>query len=141
MGVSDMKKWLLLKFLLLVMVGALIGCSNSTKTTEQYISVGTYVMQESEESIKPNVSLEDSNKFTFTYSVLSSYIAIGSYEVDDGSLILKTDDSEYIYVFIIKDGALVFNAKNHQKSHHLQTCPMVQSSNNHARCDSTMSYS
>lgn len=111
MGVSDMKKWLLLKFLLLVMVGALIGCSNSTKTTEQYISVGTYVMQESEESIKPNVSLEDSNKFTFTYSVLSSYIAIGSYEVDDGSLILKTDDSEYIYVFIIKDGALVFNAK------------------------------
>ncbi len=35
------------------------------------------------------VSLEDSNKFTFTYSVLSSYIGIGSYEVDDGNLILK----------------------------------------------------
>jgi hypothetical protein len=84
-----MKKLLFMKFFLLVSIWVLVGCSDNPKTTEQYITVGTYVMQESEEPEKPMVSLEDSNKFTFTYSVLSSYIGIGSYEVDDGNLILK----------------------------------------------------
>jgi hypothetical protein len=79
--------------------------------TEQHIVIGNYVMQASKEPVKPIVSLEDSNKFTFTYSALSSYIAIGSYEVDDDNLILKTDDGKYKYIFKIKDNALIFNAK------------------------------
>jgi len=68
-------------------------------------------MQESEEPSKPIVLLKDGNRFTFTYSLLSSYYAIGSYEIDDGNLILKTDDGEYKYVFKIKDNTLIFNAK------------------------------
>lgn len=32
-----------------------------------------------------------------------SYIAIGSYEVNDDNLILKTDDGKYKYVFKIKE--------------------------------------
>jgi len=39
-------------------------------------------MQESEETLKPFVALEDDNRFTFTYSFLSSFIAIGSYKID-----------------------------------------------------------
>jgi hypothetical protein len=57
------------------------------------------------------VSLEDGNRFTFTYSLLSSYYAVGSYEIDDGNLILTTDDGENKYVFKIKDKTLIFNAK------------------------------
>lgn len=102
-------------FLLMVLIWALIGCSNNPKTTEQYIPIGTYAMQESEEPVKPVVSLEDSNKFTFSYSVLSSYIAIGSYEVDDDNLILRTDDGEYKYVFKIKDDILIFDEKESSK--------------------------
>ncbi|WP_265445876.1 hypothetical protein [Acetivibrio straminisolvens] len=105
-----MRKLHFMKFLLLVLTCVLVGCSNNAKSTEQYIPIRAYVMQESEEPIKPIVSLEDSNKFTFTYSVLSSYIAIGSYEVDDGNLILKTDDGKYKYVFKIKGDNLIFNA-------------------------------
>jgi hypothetical protein len=109
-GVNDMKKLLFIKFILLVLTCVLLGCSNNLKATEQYISIRDYVMQESEEPVKPTVSLEDSNKFTFTYSVLSSYIAIGTYEVDNDNLVLKTDDGKYEYVFKIKDGNLIFSA-------------------------------
>ncbi len=106
-----MKKLLFLMVLLLVLAWVLIGCSGSPKTADQYIPDGNYIMQESEEPSKPTVSLKDGNRFTFTYSLLSSYYAVGSYEIDDGNLILKTDDGEYKYVFKIKDNTLIFNAK------------------------------
>jgi len=106
-----MKKLLFLMVLLLVLAWVLVGCSGSPKTVHQYIPSGNYIMQESEEPSKPTVSLEDGNRFTFTYSLLSSYYAVGSYEIDDGNLILKTDDGEYKYVFKIKDNTLIFNAK------------------------------
>jgi len=111
MEANDMKKLLFMKFLLLILTCVLVGCSNNPKTTEQYKPIRAYVMQESEEPIKPIVALEDRNKFTFTYSALSSYIAIGSYEVDDDNLILKTDDGKYKYIFKIEDNTLIFNAK------------------------------
>jgi hypothetical protein len=69
-------------------------------------------MQESEEPIKPVVLLEDNNKFSFPYSLLSSYIAMGSYEIDGDGLLLQTDDGQYKYVFKIKDNTLIFNAKD-----------------------------
>lgn len=105
-----MKKLLLPGSLLLVLPWALLGCSNNHKPAEQYISIGPYIMDGSEEIVKPFVSLEKNNKFTFSYSVLSSYIAVGSYEVDDCNLLLKTDDEEYMYVFKIRDDTLVFDA-------------------------------
>lgn len=42
--------------------------------------------------------------------MLSSYIAIGSYEVDYDNLVFKTDDGKYKYVFKIKDNNLIFSA-------------------------------
>jgi len=106
-----MRKIVFAKFLLLVLALVIVGCSNTPETADQYIPSGNYIMQESEEPSKPTVSLKDGNRFTFTYSLLSSYYAIGSYEIDDGNLILKTDDGEYKYVFKIKDNTLIFNAK------------------------------
>jgi len=106
-----MKRLLFMNLLLLVLMWGLAGCSNNPKTAEQYIPVGTYVMHESKEPLKPFVSLKDSNKYTFTYSGLSSYLAIGSYEENDGNLILNTDDGKFKYVFKIKERTLVFKAK------------------------------
>jgi len=106
-----MKKILFVKFLLLVLTWVLVGCSITPITADQYIPAGNYIMQESEEPSKPIVLLKDNNRITFNYSLLSSYYAIGSYEIDDGNLILTTDDGEYKYVFKIKDKTLIFNAK------------------------------
>ena len=106
-----MRKIVFAKFLLLVLALVIVGCSNTPETADQYIPSGNYILQESEEPSKPTVSLKDGNRFTFTYSLLSSYYAIGSYEIDDGNLILKTDDGEYKYMFKIKDNTLIFNAK------------------------------
>ena len=101
------------KIFTLVLSVALIigvsGCSNNVKT--EPIPVGTYEMNKSEEALKPSVLLEEDNKFTFNYSVLSSYIAVGSYEEDGDDLILKTDDNEFEYVFKIKGKTLIFNEK------------------------------
>ncbi|MPN15660.1 hypothetical protein SDC9_162994 [bioreactor metagenome] len=114
--VNDMKKLVFYMFLLVILTWTLVGYSkNANANDEQYIHTGTYIMQESQEPVKPIVSLKDSNNFTFTYSALSSYIAIGSYEVYDGNLILKTDHDKYRYVFKIKDNALIFNAKQSSK--------------------------
>ena len=106
-----MKKLLSMMFLLLVLAWVLAGCSSTLKMAVQNIPVGNYIMQEAEEPAKPIVLLKDGNRFTFNYSLLSSYYAIGSYEIDDGNLILRTDDGENKYVFKIKDNTLVFNAK------------------------------
>lgn len=105
-----MKKSIILMLILIVLSSAIVGCSRDSKTTEQYVPAGTYVMQESEEPIKPSISLKDDNRFTFTYSALSSYLPIGSYEVDNGVLTLITDDGKYTYIFAIKDNTLIFNA-------------------------------
>lgn len=79
---------------------------------EESIAIGDYIMEKSEEIAKPTVQLKDGNKFIFNYSPLSSYMALGSYEVDDDSnLILKTDDGEFQYVFKIKEKTLIFNSE------------------------------
>jgi len=110
-----MKKVYFISILLLFLTCVLVGCSNDAKSNEKNISVRAYIMEESKEPVKPTVLLEDNSKFTFTYSVLSSYIAMGSYKVDDGNLILETDDGKYKYVFKIEEDSLIFNAAESSK--------------------------
>lgn len=85
-----------------------MGCSNHSNAN---LSVRSYVLEESKEVVKPSISLEKNNKFSFTCSELSSYIGLGSYEIDKDELILKTDDGKNQYIFSIKDETLVFNAE------------------------------
>jgi hypothetical protein len=107
----NMRKIIFVGLLLLVLAWVLAGRSSTLKMAVQNIPAGNYIMQEAEEPAKPIVLLKDGYRFTFTYSLLSSYYAIGSYEIDDGNLILKTDDGENKYVFKIKGTTLIFNAK------------------------------
>ncbi len=102
------KKQAIILILLLYCLLLFSGCS---KKIEPPLPIGNYVMEESDEIIKPIVTLKENKEFIFNYSVLSSYFANGIYEEDGGNLILKTDDGKYKYVFEIKDNALIFNEK------------------------------
>lgn len=110
-----MKKSVILILFMIAIAYALVGCSKSSQTTVQHVPVGTYLMQESEEPIKPSLLLEETKRFTFSYSSYSSYIAMGTYEIFNDNLILKTDDGKYKYVFEIKDTSLIFKAKESSK--------------------------
>lgn len=59
---------------------------------------------------KPTIVLSDQgNRFQFTYSALSSYIAVGNYELTDAELTLKTDDGNNTYVFDVEGNTFVFD--------------------------------
>jgi len=62
--------------------------------------------------IKPSVILDDTtNTFQFTFSMFSSYIANGTYKLDNDRLILRTNDGfDYIYVFDVVDDTFIFDA-------------------------------
>ncbi len=65
-----------------------------------------YTYEESVEQMsKPYLSLDKENrKFQFFWSMLSSYIAQGTYEVIDNEIICKTDDRKNTYTFEILEG-------------------------------------
>jgi hypothetical protein len=105
------KKIFILALFITIVIG-LCGCFDKSETLEESISVGDYVMEKSEEIAKPTVQIKDDNKFIFNYSPISSYMALGTYEVDDDSnLILKTDDGKFQFVFKVKERTLIFNSE------------------------------
>jgi len=57
------------------------------------------------------VSLYEDGSFQFTFSPLSSYIAMGTYIIENDRLILKTDDGMFVYEFDMVDDTLVFDAE------------------------------
>jgi len=65
-----------------------------------------YTYEESvEEMSKPHLMLDKENrKFQFFWSMFSSYIAQGTYEVKDNEIICKTDDGNNVYTFEILEG-------------------------------------
>ena len=58
----------------------------------------------------------EENRFTFSESVLSSYLGFGSYTLKDDELILKTDDDLYTYVFKVSGKQLILNDRYVYKS-------------------------
>lgn len=90
------------------------GCSdlNKTEILESTLSIGTYQEEDSPDILKPKITLEKNNEFIFTYSALSSYLPIGTYEIHQNSLILNTEDGKNKYLFEIQDDTLVFDKEN-----------------------------
>lgn len=73
-----------------------------------------YVYSDSENELtQPRIILfEQDHSFQFLYSLLSSYLNWGYYEIKDDNLILRTDDGKYIYSFKIEESGLIFDAEN-----------------------------
>lgn len=97
------KRVLLLVFLMIVSM-FLMGCRASD------VQAGTYELKTAEETVRPFIRLYEKEEFLFVYSFLSSYLSIGTYEVQNGKLILETSDGEYTYRFRIRRNALVYLA-------------------------------
>ncbi len=74
-----------------------------------------YAYEESVEQIsKPYLSLDkETKKFQFFWSMFSSYIAQGTYEVKDRELICKTEDGNNVYTFeILEEGYKFIESKS-----------------------------
>ena len=57
-----------------------------------------------------SITLEEENKtFTYFFSIISSYIGHGTYEYEDGYLILESDIDEQTWAFRVVDKALFFD--------------------------------
>jgi len=73
--------------------------------------VKTYVFQESKEPVKPSVSLYEDGTFSFGFSLFSSYIGFGQYEIEGNRLTLRTDDGKFIYCFDMVEDTIVFDGE------------------------------
>jgi len=104
-----MIRWLMQLEPLDAMVSEVGGADAAEDTTAYRV----YTCFDSPEPFdKPTLMLStDGFQFQFIFSLLSSYIPIGTYELNDTQLILRTDDElERIYVFDIVGDTYVFNA-------------------------------
>lgn len=72
---------------------------------------GRYIMEhEDEGEVRvPTLWFYKDHKFSFTWSVLSSYYAFGTYEIQGQDVILKTDDGAYEYIFRAEEDSLIFD--------------------------------
>ncbi|MDE5669890.1 MAG: hypothetical protein K2I14_00275, partial [Eubacterium sp.] len=82
--------------------------SNINQNYKQYA-----YMNSKNEPVPPKVTLFEENKtFSFFYSAYSSYLAKGTYEIENNKLILKTSDKEFIYAFDISENGIIFDKKH-----------------------------
>lgn len=82
---------------------------NAEKETEV-----VYEYQSEQDSAKLTLSAND-NKCTFSFSMLSSYFAVGTYEETNKSLVMKTDDEKNKYTFRKEGNKLIFVAAQSTK--------------------------
>lgn len=70
-----------------------------------------YICKDSVDPMEPRFSLSPhTNRFQFTLSAYSSYFPVGTYELTDGTLTLRTDDGKKVYVFHQSEDGFVFDA-------------------------------
>ena len=90
--------------------GTTLVTNSDDKTFRQYVYL------ESPDPMTPTVTLrEQDNSFSFSYSVFSSYLAHGNYEISDGELILRTYDGDNVYFFEQTDNGWRFVANKSSK--------------------------
>lgn len=101
-----MKKRLLV-MIIIASVILVCGCSNKKNVNE--LKIGKYVEVENGLAW---VVLKKNNEFQFNRHIATSYDPIGSYNIQDGKLILKVSDKEE-YKFKINGEKLVFESGTH----------------------------
>lgn len=73
-----------------------------------------YMLKVDRDGFIPQIIMNETDKtFSFSYDILSSYLAVGTYSENNEQLELKTEDGKYHYTFdIIDDNTLKFNQEN-----------------------------
>lgn len=85
---------------------------------EAALHAGTYQMEceDEEDFFVPSVTLKENGECYFFTSILSSYLYIGTWEVQDGELVLKGDDGAWEYRFVIQaEDTITFDEENSSK--------------------------
>ena len=75
------------------------------------VPLRTFFAGDTDEPMGSRLTLFESGKFSFMFSLLSSYIGHGTYTVENDRLTLNTDDGKYRLVFEIAGETLIFDAK------------------------------
>ena len=90
-----------------------------TLETNEYVentqnSTKIYTLNVEREDFLPQITINENDKtFLFSFDVLSSYLASGTYTENNWQLELKTGDGKYHYTFdITDDNTLKFNQEN-----------------------------
>lgn len=93
-------------FIALVLV-MLTSCNSNNDINT--VKNGTYVLEVegTEAVVSPSVTISNKD-ITFSYDMLSSYLPVGVYTIEDDVLTMRTNDGKYKYVFQLDGESLVF---------------------------------
>ncbi len=121
------KLWMGIAGIVLVIVLA-VCCLTNAKEKEESVVIPTgqsvYKMVTANENLfwTPGITLDsDEGTFTFGYSMLSSYMNYGSYEILGDKLIARTSDGQYHFTFrVIDEETLEFVENESSKLHQFE---------------------
>lgn len=100
-----MRKLQMMFLIAMILIVSSCGLADNERT----VNDGHYVLKVMDDEIPILLNINISNNtFTFSYDMLSSYLPVGDYEIDEDRLILITDDNKYKYVFRIAGDSLFF---------------------------------
>ncbi|MBQ3007628.1 MAG: hypothetical protein IJD78_08720 [Clostridia bacterium] len=103
------------RFITLAMDNAAIGDVHSAyivygEDMRKPKAVYSYMENDEKPLVGAKVILYSDTEIMFSYSLLSSYIPHGTYTVNHGKLVMKTDDGRYTYTFNFSGDNLIFDA-------------------------------
>lgn len=95
---------------------------------ETAITGRVYSYREAETALewdKPGFTLYEDGTFYFYFSAISSYVGLGTYELNEETLVLTTNDGNYEYCFTAAEGgdSYVFDKENSSKVTHFAEIP------------------
>ena len=99
-----LKKRLIYLMLFLLVFTIISGCSPKEKNSEP--KLGKYVLQGAETEDWAWVILKDNHQFLFNRNLATSYLPMGTYTVENTTLILKANENE-LYYFTIDGDELI----------------------------------
>jgi len=112
-----MKKFVVCILLCALLLCPLMGCGKDDSDTAVILTGGVYKLtgtteSDSEYTFTPYLKLNMSDdSFVFYFDPLSSYMAYGSFSIEDGLVVCKTSDNMFTYIFnIVNKDTVSFNA-------------------------------
>lgn len=102
-GIKLKKRFVYLTLFLMIFT-FISGCSPEVKNTEP--KLGKYVLQGAEIEDWAWVILKENHQFLFNRNIATSYLPMGTYTVENKTLILKANENE-LYYFTIDGDELI----------------------------------
>ena len=106
--------------ILMICIIVITACAKQDEknhsTQKKYVLAVDEISKESS-AILPSLTLNTTDKtFSFSYDALSSYLSVGTYEMNNGILTAKTGDGNRTYIFsTVDDNAFKFIAEGSYK--------------------------